>query len=217
MKTKNSSPKEAVIIRIRNSLQLFPNLVGVGFAVEIGMLFVSAERFAAGHKDDFIRIGVFADVMTAVGAHIKIGARLVGVITKLMCTAFASLEKEDVSLCDRFKPCGSTQSRRSGKYHKQFFSVAVKMVRSIILSRIEPPQIEIQVLRFYVFLFARNVCELNPSILPGLGWKSRSSLRMIVAIYYIFNLLLLYNPCLEFRRSILADVNRFGCLYIQFH
>lgn len=104
MKTKNSSPKEAVIIRIKNSLQLFPNLVGIGFAIEIGMLFASVERFSTGHKDDFIRIGVFADVVTDIGAHIEIGARFVDVIAKLMCAAFASLEKENVSLCDRFKP-----------------------------------------------------------------------------------------------------------------
>lgn len=32
------------------------------------------------------------------------------------------------------------------------------------MSRIEPPQIEIQVLRFYVFLFARNVCEQSESV-----------------------------------------------------
>ncbi len=102
--------------------------------------------------------------MTDVGAHIKIGARLVGVIAKLMCATFASLEKEDVSLCNHFKTCGSTQSSRSGKYHKQLFSVVVKMVRGIVLPRIEPTQIEIQVLRFYAFLFARNVCEQSESV-----------------------------------------------------
>lgn len=52
-----------------------PKFIDLRFAVEIGILFTPPERFATGHEDDFVRIGILAHVVADVRPHIEIGTR----------------------------------------------------------------------------------------------------------------------------------------------
>lgn len=156
-------------------LQPFPNLVGVVLAVEIGKLFASAERFAAGDEDNLVRVGIFANVMADVGTDVEIGARPAGVVVKLVRAAFTRLEKQDVSLCDRFETCERAQGRRTGKHQKQLLGVAVEMIGRVVLSRIEPPQIEIQVPGFHASPFPRDVCK-QPETVDSIWIRSEIAL-----------------------------------------
>lgn len=91
-------------------------------------------------------------------------------IVKLVGTALASFEKQDVSLVHDFKSGGSARGGRAGHDKEQLFRIAMEMIGRIVLVRVELPYVEVQVLRADALSFTGNIREQgNPSILPGFG------------------------------------------------
>ena len=100
---KGTNSSDTVPTANERLLQLLPDAIGISFPIKVRMLLASTKSLTTGNKNNFVRIGILAHVMANVGTHVEIGARLAGMVIKLMCSAFSSLEKQDVSLSDRLK------------------------------------------------------------------------------------------------------------------
>ena len=68
------------------TIQFLPDITDVFLSFKIAMLFITLEGFAIGYNDDFIGVGVFANVVTDVGAYVQEYARLVRMVIKLVST-----------------------------------------------------------------------------------------------------------------------------------
>lgn len=91
--------------------------------------------------------------------HVQIGARRFRVVVELMRAALARFEKQNVALAHDFKSRGNAQRGGSGHDEKHFFRIAVEMIRRVVLARIKPAQVEVQILRADSFSLAGNVRE----------------------------------------------------------
>ena len=71
------------------TIQFLPDITDVFLSFKIAMLFITLEGFAIGYNDDFIGVGVFANVVTDVGAYVQEYARLVRMVIELVSAGFS--------------------------------------------------------------------------------------------------------------------------------